>query len=91
MPVVLLGDPAYPLSNWIMKGFSDNGRLTPAQQRFNYVLSRSRMTTENTFGRLKGRWRQLMRRIDMSLEIVPQIVTTCCILHNICERENDPF
>ena len=41
------------------------------QERFNYMLSRSRMAIKNTFGRLKGRWRRLQRRIDMFMDIVP--------------------
>ena len=35
------------------------------------MLSRSRMAIKNTFGRLKGRWRRLQRRIDMFMDIVP--------------------
>ena len=30
-PLVILGDPAYPLMSWIMKPYSDNGRLTRQQ------------------------------------------------------------
>lgn len=87
----LFNGETYPLLPWLMKGFLDNGRLSPAQERLNYMLSRSRITIENTFGRLKGRWRRLQKRIDMSIDIVPQLVTACCVLHNICERERDPF
>ena len=32
----LLGDGAYPLQNWLLKPFRDNGHLTRIQRRFNY-------------------------------------------------------
>ena len=91
VPVVLLGDPAYPLLRWLMKPFSDLGRLTREQQRFNYCLSRARVVVECAFGRLKGRWRCLLKRNDSHLSFVPTIVTTCCVLHNLCEVHGDGF
>ena len=36
VPLVILGDPAYPLLPWLMKPFADNGRLTPDARTFNY-------------------------------------------------------
>ena len=50
VPLVILGDPAYPLMSWIMKPYSDNGRLTRQQSVFNYRLSRARVLSENAFG-----------------------------------------
>jgi hypothetical protein len=32
IPLVIVGDPAYPLLSWLMKAFPDNGRLTPLQK-----------------------------------------------------------
>jgi hypothetical protein len=55
LPVTIIADPAYPLKPWIMKPYSGRGNLTAAQVRFNYRLSRARMTIENSFGRLKGK------------------------------------
>ena len=91
VPLVILGDPAYPLLQWMMKLYSDNGRLSQLQHLFNYRLSRARVVTENAFGRLKGRWRCLLKRIDTHISRMPTVVAVCAILHNICEIHGDEF
>ena len=91
MPIVLLGDPAYPFMAWLMKPFSDNGRLTREQHIFNYRLSKVRMVVENAFGRLRGRWRFLLKRNDSNLNNVTNIVAGCCMLHNLCETRCQIF
>ena len=61
VPLVILGDPAYPLLQWVMKPYTDNGRLSRQQSTFNYKLSRARAVTENAFRRLKGCWKCLVK------------------------------
>lgn len=91
MPIMLLGDHAYPLLSWLMKGYADNGHLTREQRHFNYRLSRARMTVDYAFGRLKGRWKCLLQQMDISISRVPTIVSSCCVLHNLCESQGDEF
>ena len=91
VPVVLLGNPAYPLRPWLMKPFSDTGRLTREESLFNYRLSRARMVTENTFGRCKARWRILHRRTDIATEDVTPMILACFTLNNICEVHKEAF
>ncbi|KAF0047507.1 hypothetical protein F2P81_001140 [Scophthalmus maximus] len=81
-----IGDPAYPLQDWLMKPFSDTGRLTPEQH--NYRLSSALSVVEMCFGRLKGRWRCLIKRYDCKLELSKKKALTCCVLRNICEEQN---
>lgn len=49
------------------------------------------MTVENAFGRLKGRWRHILKQLDVTTNNVPLIVIACCILHNVCEIHHSKF
>ncbi|XP_033108143.1 protein ALP1-like [Anneissia japonica] len=88
IPVVLVGDSAYALSNGMMKPYKREN-LTREQKRYNYIQSRSRMVVENAFGRLKNRWRCLMKRNDSSITNMKYIIGACLVLHNFCEAWGD--
>ena len=91
VPLLILADGAYPLLPWVMKPFPDNGALDAEKSHYNYRLSRARMVVENSFGRLKGRWRCLLKQNECSVESMSSVVATCCVLHNICEMHHDNF
>lgn len=91
VPLYLIGDSAYPLQAWLMKPFTHGTVLTSQQKTFNYRICRARIVVENAYGRLKARWRRLMKRNDMHIENIPNIITAACILHNICEIHKESF
>lgn len=80
----LIGDAAYPLKEYLITPFRDNGHLSIAQKTFNYSLSSTRMLIEHTFGLLKGTWRRLKYCAVNDLNTILPIVMGACILHNLC-------
>uniref|UniRef100_A0A452IVZ0 DDE Tnp4 domain-containing protein n=1 Tax=Gopherus agassizii TaxID=38772 RepID=A0A452IVZ0_9SAUR len=89
MPIVILGDPAYPLMPWLMKPYT--GKLDRSKDWFNYRLSQCRMTVECAFGRLKARWRCLYGKLDLGESSISAVISACCTLHNICEGKGETF
>jgi hypothetical protein len=87
--VCLIGHSAYPLLQWLLKPFPDNQLLTEEKKHFNYKLSRARIVVENAFGRLKPRWRRLMKKNDMHIRNAQYVIAASCVLHNICEVHGD--
>lgn len=82
----VLGDP---LMDWLMKSYPQSPGLTPEQEPFNVNLSSARTTEEIAFGRLKSRWRVLLKRSDFHFTFSPCMIATCCALHNFSEREKE--
>ena len=62
-----------PPSSLLNKVFSNN------------YLSQCRVVVENTFGRLKGRFRCLTKMLETNVEHTVLIISACCVLHNFCE------
>ena len=89
VPLVILGDAAYPLLPWLMKPYIETPSSPDDIKLYNYQQSRAHMVVENSFGKLKGRWRILLKRLDCHLDNVPSIVSACITLHNMCEKFND--
>ena len=91
IPLYLIGDSAYSLQTWLMKPFTHGTNLTSQQKTFNYRICRARIVVENAYGRLKARWRRLMKRNDMCIDNIPAVIKCACILHNVCEIHGDSF
>lgn len=61
-------------------------------RKYNYHnICRARIVAENAYGRLKARWRRLMKRNDICIDNIPTIVTAACILYNVSEIHNETF
>ena len=49
------------------------------------------MVVENAFGRLKGRFRSISKRLDLNVENSCNVIAACCVLHNYCENLHEFF
>ena len=87
VPLYIVGDSAYPLLTWLMKPFPHNNNLSREQRRYNYHyrIGRARIVVENCFGQLKAGWCHLLKRLDADIDHIPNTITACCVLHNVCE------
>ncbi|XP_077497472.1 uncharacterized protein LOC144108065 [Amblyomma americanum] len=87
---VVLCDQAFPLTSNLLKPFA-NALSCSKEAQFNYILSKTRRIVENAFGRLKARFRFVMKRMECKLPTAMRAIKAACVLHNICEALNDPI
>jgi len=91
----LLADGGYVGSRWLIVPETGRGKGTgwvpsASETEMNFAISSTRMCVERAFGVLKSRFRCLARgtaswRYTKSADIV----TACCVIHNICRRCSD--
>ncbi|KYN12356.1 hypothetical protein ALC57_15470 [Trachymyrmex cornetzi] len=91
-PYMFVGDEAFPLTTYLMRPYSckTRGGLTEEMRIFNYRLSRSRRTIENTFGILTACWQILRKPLCMSVENSEMLIKALVCLHNFimtCEEK----
>ena len=49
------------------------------------------MSVESTFGKWKGRLIRFSKRVYMEISSLVVVITASCILHNICQIQNNAF
>jgi hypothetical protein len=97
----IVGDSAYPLRPYLVTVFKDNRHLTRQQKQFNKKLSSCRQVVERAIGLMKGRFRKLaiglmkgrfrkLREVYcIKVSSMCQLITSACILHNMCILADD--
>ncbi|KAH6932362.1 hypothetical protein HPB50_004891 [Hyalomma asiaticum] len=89
VPPLILCDQAFPLTRNLIKPFSHRTQLSAEQRCFNYNLSKARRTVENAFGRLKARFRSIMKRMECDIDNARLAIRACCVLNNVCGHFGD--
>ena len=91
VPPLILGDSACALSEFLMKPYTDRGNLTPDESSLNIKHSTTRVVAENAFGRLRGKFRGMSKRLDFNAENSCNVFASCCALHNHYENLHEFF
>uniref|UniRef100_A0A388K617 Reverse transcriptase domain-containing protein n=1 Tax=Chara braunii TaxID=69332 RepID=A0A388K617_CHABU len=78
----LLGDAGYPLLPWIMTLVGGSERTT-LQRQYDDFHTAARSIIERCFGRLKGVWRNFIKRHICNLKTLTKEFMAVCILHNL--------
>ncbi|MFZ8398867.1 transposase family protein, partial [Staphylococcus aureus] len=60
-----------------------------SQHSFNEKIEENQKVAKEAFMRLKARWTCLQKRTEVKLQDLPVVLGACCVLHNICEMNNE--
>ncbi|GFS35851.1 protein ANTAGONIST OF LIKE HETEROCHROMATIN PROTEIN 1 [Nephila pilipes] len=88
IPIYILAGTSYPLSYWVLGPFL-NESTSEKHKLFNEKFTFAYNAIEIAFKRLKARWNCLCHGSICSIEVLPSVIAACCILHNICEMNNE--
>ncbi|GFQ97886.1 protein ANTAGONIST OF LIKE HETEROCHROMATIN PROTEIN 1 [Trichonephila clavata] len=88
IPIYILAGTSYPLSHWVLGPFWGES-ISAKEKLFNEKFTFAYNAIEIAFKRLKARWNCLSHGSICSIEVLPSVIAACCILHNICEVNNE--
>lgn len=93
LPYVLVGDEAFPLTEYMMRPYPRRGQLDMRRKVFNYRLSRARRVVESAFGLLANKWRIYRKPIIASSSTIKKIIQSTVCLHNfiLMKKEVQPI
>jgi hypothetical protein len=80
----LIGDNAYPPSEWLLPVFGGLDRLNRDNDNANYYMSQCRIRIEMTFGMMVQKWGIFQRSVRVDLENTGPLLETVARLHNFC-------
>ncbi|KAJ0864727.1 putative harbinger transposase-derived nuclease domain-containing protein [Helianthus annuus] len=86
--ISIVGGSSYPLLDWLLVPYTHQNK-TWSQHTFNEKIDDVQMIAKDAFMRLKGRWACLQKRTEVKLQDLPVVLGACCVLHNICEINNE--
>ncbi len=82
----LLGDAAYPIRPYLLKGYKPRNSDMVDQIRFDQSMNKGHVLIKNAFGTLKNRWR-ILNFFNVHVDQTPMITLACCTLHYFCQLQ----
>jgi len=80
------------LIQWFYFSFKgEKNGLPRYKAHWSFIQLSTRMLVERVLGMLKRRFRILLKRVDIPLRHMSNLVTTCIRLHNMCIVKLDGF
>lgn len=92
LPYYIIADSGYTAQSQLLVPFRrpKNGDLSGKQTRFNYLHSLTRGVVEKAIGRLKAKFRWMLKGVELSdVKTYVRHFTACAILHNMCIGDVD--
>jgi nuclease HARBI1 len=78
---IILGDSGYPCRPWLLTPYLSPH--TDREKQFNFAQKKTRVMIECAIGRLKRRFGILHQEIRLDISVVPQVIASCVMLHNL--------
>lgn len=82
VPYLILGDDAFPLSEFLMKLYSVEFQQGSRQRIFNYRLCHARRIVENAFGIMTQVFQVFKKPLTLQVDTVIPVILACVTLHN---------
>jgi hypothetical protein len=80
----LIGDNAYPPSEWLLPVFGGLDRLNCNNDNANFYMSRCQIRIEMTFGVMVQKWGIFQHSVCVDLEKTGPLLETVACPHNFC-------
>uniref|UniRef100_A0A2N9J877 DDE Tnp4 domain-containing protein n=1 Tax=Fagus sylvatica TaxID=28930 RepID=A0A2N9J877_FAGSY len=95
VPQYILGESCFPLLPWLLTPYiraNEEDSFGSSEREFNSVHGRAMGLVGTAFGRLGARWQLLSKRWkEESIEFMPFVIVTGCLLHNFLIKYNEPM
>lgn len=91
MSYMIICDAAYECTRYTLPAFKESETHGKAwRSKFNTKVAKTRNSVERAFGRLKNKFRVLLKAIEVSQDVLVHVIRACVVLHNMCQHYKAP-
>ncbi|KAL5547711.1 hypothetical protein UlMin_002942 [Ulmus minor] len=95
IPQYIIGDSCFPLLPWLLTPYrrsKEEGCFSSIERVFDSAHGQAMGLVSTAFGRVRARWQLLSKQWKgESIEYMPFVVLTCCLLHNFLIKCSEPM